>query len=137
VIDDVAPVPGHGLGGPGIALQGHADGIDRQRHLPLGEDAHQPPEADPRAVLVGRLDAEVARAAARGGEEEIGQARLRRVVVVQDRALAALLVVEHEVHGEARATRPARVGRAIGVADEIAGIARRDHPRGPGGRGRA
>ena len=43
-------------------------------------------------------------------------------IAVQDVVLAALLVVEHELHGDPRAARPFRVGRIAAVADEVAGI---------------
>ena len=62
VINDVAALTRHRLGGMRVALERHADGIDRRDHLPLGEDAHETPEADTTAVLVGRLHIKIARA---------------------------------------------------------------------------
>ena len=41
---------------------------------------------------------------------------------MQDVALAALLVVDDELNGDAGAARPARVRRVAAVADEIARI---------------
>jgi hypothetical protein len=55
VIDDVAALTRHCLGGLRVALERHADGIDRRDYLPLGEDAHKTPEADTTTVFVGRL----------------------------------------------------------------------------------
>ena len=48
-------------------------------------------------------------------------------VALERRPLAALLVVEDEAERDARATGPARVGRLLPVADEVA----RGHPTSP------
>src|SRR6201993_2564429 len=53
VIDDVAALTRHRLGGLRVALERHADGIDRRDHLPLDEDAHETPEADTTAIFYG------------------------------------------------------------------------------------
>src|SRR5271168_3295572 len=78
VIDDVAALTRHRLGGLRVALERHADGIDRRDHLPLGEDVHETPEADTTAVFVGRLHIKIARALEWGRYEKVGQARLGR-----------------------------------------------------------
>ena len=93
------------------------------RHLPLGEDAHETPEADTTAVFVGRFHVEIARALEWGRHEKVAQACLGDLVAVQHAALATLLIVDDEIEGEARPTRPIRVRRLLGVADEIARIA--------------
>src|SRR5438309_147984 len=62
VIDNVAALTRHRLGGLRVALERRADGIDRGYHLPLGEDAHETPEADTTPVFVGRLHIKIARA---------------------------------------------------------------------------
>ena len=62
VIDDIAALTRHRLGDLRVALERHGDGINRRDQLPLGEDAHEPPEADTTAVFVGRLYIEIARA---------------------------------------------------------------------------
>src|SRR5436305_15275690 len=41
---------------------------------------------------------------------------------MQDVALAAFLIIEHELHGDARAAGPARIGRIAAVADEVAWV---------------
>jgi hypothetical protein len=92
-------------------------------HLPLGEDAHETPEADTTAVFVGRLHIKIARALQWGRHEKVGQARFGDLVAVQHAALATLLIVEDEIDGEARPTGPTRVRRLVGIADEIARIA--------------
>jgi len=43
---------------------------------------------------------------------------------MQDIALSTFLVIQHELHGDARAARPARVGRIAAVTGEIARIFR-------------
>jgi hypothetical protein len=82
VIDDIAALTGHGLGGLRVALERHADGIDRRDHLPLGEDAHETPEAYTTAVFVGRLHVKIAYALQWGRHEKVGQARFGDLVVV-------------------------------------------------------
>src|SRR5215469_5153646 len=123
VIDDVAALTRHRLGGLRVTLERHADGIDRRDHLSLGENAHQTPETDTTTVFVGRLHIEIARALKWGRHEKVGQARLGDLVAVQHAALATLLIVDDEIEGEARATGPTRVRRLVGIADEIARIA--------------
>src|SRR6516162_891495 len=123
VIDDVAALTRHRLGGLRVTLERHADGIDRRDHLSLGEDAHQTPETDTTTVFVGRLHIEIARALECGRHEKVGQARLGDVVAVQHAALATLLIVDDEIEGKARPTGPTRVRRLVGIADEIARIA--------------
>jgi len=49
---------------------------------------------------------------------------LGRLVAVQHRVLGAFLVVEDELHGDPRASRPARVRRVLAVAGEVARIVR-------------
>src|SRR6201987_4217736 len=123
MIDDVAALTRHRLGGLRVALERHADGIDRRDHLPLGEDASETPEADTTAVFVRRLHIKIARALEWGRHEKVGQARLGDLVAVQHAALATLLIIDDEIEGEARPTGPMRVRRLVGIADEIAGIA--------------
>ena len=41
---------------------------------------------------------------------------------MEDVVLAALLVVDHELHADPRSVRPARMRRVAAVADEVAGI---------------
>ncbi len=123
VIDDVAALTRHRLGGLRVALERHADGIDRRDHLPFGEDAHETPEADTTAVFVGQLHIKIARALEWGGYEKVGQARLGDLVAVQHAALATLLIVDDEIDGEARPAGPTRVQRLAGIADGIARIA--------------
>jgi hypothetical protein len=43
----------------------------------------------------------------------------------EDAVLAALLVVQHDLHGDRRAARPTRIGRVAAVADHVARVAGR------------
>ena len=109
-------------GGLGVALQGHADGVDRGRIARgAARIAHDFPRADPTAVLEDRFDIEVARIA-QGLAAEVGQHRFRVRIAVKYAGLAAFLVVQHQRHRDARLVRPAGVRRTAAVADEIARI---------------
>ena len=110
-----------------VARERHRDAEDRQRHPALAEEPQDPPHAGARAVLVQRLHRHVPR---RKGlrADDLGQESLRRGIAVQHAVLGAFLVVEDELHGDARAARPARVRRRRAVAREVArvvGIERR------------
>jgi hypothetical protein len=61
------------------------------------------------------------------GADDLGQERLGGHVAMQDVVLAALLVVQHDLHGDLRAARPARVGRGRAVAGHVAGVAGHIH----------
>ena len=89
-----------------IARHRGRDRIDGDRNRALGEQPTQPPEAGARAVFVDRLHVHVAHARPGRGADDLRQERLRGGVAVQDVVLAALLVVDDELHGDARA-RPA------------------------------
>jgi hypothetical protein len=88
VINDVAALTRHRLGGMRVALERHADGIDRRDHLPLGKDAHETPEADTTAVLVGRLHIKIARALEWDRHEKVGQPRFGDLVEIKYYVLA-------------------------------------------------
>ncbi|MNL64748.1 hypothetical protein D3C87_1889940 [compost metagenome] len=44
---------------------------------------------------------------------------------MQHAVFAAFFVIQHELHGDARAPGPLRVGRVAAIADEVAGIRKR------------
>src|SRR3712207_8646509 len=52
---------------------------------------------------------------------------------MKDRVLAALLVIEHELYGDAGAARPIGIGRVPAIADHVARISVR-HASPPAGR---
>ena len=78
--------------------------------IPRGERPPQPPEAGARAVLEHRFHVHVALAAPGLRAEHVGEKRLRGRVAMQDRVLAALLEIHHELQGDAGPARPARIG---------------------------
>src|SRR5262249_56803155 len=59
--------------------------------------------------------------------QHVRQERFRRAVAMQDVVLAALLEIHHELHRDARAVRPVRIGRVAAVAMEIPRIKRVRH----------
>src|SRR3546814_4209796 len=87
-----------------------------------GEQAVEPPEAGMAAVLVDLVHVHVALARPGLRAEDLRKVGLRGGVAVQDVVLAALLVVDDELDGDAGAARPLRIGRRLAVADEIARI---------------
>ena len=111
----------------GVARERHGDAEDRHRHLALGEEAMEAPEADTAAELVHRFDRQRAFAEAGLGEAELGQQRLRAGIAVEDAVLGALLVVDDELQGDPRIAGPAGVRPAPPVADHVAGIGALGH----------
>ncbi len=92
---DFEPAAGERGGDLGVALQCHADRVDRGRSARIREHAQDFPGADPTAVLEDRFDVEVARAP-QGLGSEIGQHRFRVRIAVEDAGLATFLVVQHQ-----------------------------------------
>jgi len=86
----------------GVARERTRDGEHRERQPALGERAHNAPHTHARAVLVDALHAHVARGVA-FGVEHFREELLRARVAVQHAVFTAFLVVEHELHGDARA----------------------------------
>src|SRR3712207_2158621 len=119
---DLMPRFGEGAAGGGIELQGAACGVDRERQAALREEAQDAPDARARAVVELRFGDEVALADARLPARDLVQVGLAVRIAVQHAALGALLVVQHEGEGEARATGPARVRRVRPVAEEVADV---------------
>jgi hypothetical protein len=64
----------------------------------------------------------VAHAFERRRADDLGKEGFGSLVAVQNGALAALLIVEHELQGEARAARPLRLGRLPPIADQVTRI---------------
>ena len=131
VARDLVPVAQERVDDGRMPQHRHPDAEDRERNAALAEQPQESPDAGPRAVLVERLHAHVAHPE-RLGADDLRQERLRRLVAVQHRVLAALLVVEDELDGDAGAAGPACVRRVLAVAGEVArvgGIERRDRHR--------
>src|SRR5262249_37915010 len=108
-----------GPGRLGMSFERHRDREHADLDLTLREDAHQSPEADAAAVLVHRFDLHVAHALERRHAWHFLQERFGLLVAVQDRALAALLVVHDDLHREAGPPGPLRIRRMLAVADEV------------------
>ena len=106
----------------GVALERHADGVDRERQAALLEQPQDPPEAGAGAVFVDRLDVQIALANERRLAGDLVQIGLRRRVTVEHAGFAALLVVEHDAERQPGAVRPVGVRRMAAVADQIARI---------------
>ena len=116
VADDLVAGFDDGGRGLGMALERHGDGEDADLETAFGEHAHEPPEARATAVLVHRLDLEVAHAGENGHADDLLEKRLGLGVAVQDRALTALLVVHDDLERQAGAARPLRIGRSLAIA---------------------
>src|SRR5262249_14718642 len=65
------------------------------------------------------------------GADDLRQERLGGGVAMEDTVLAALLVVDDELHGEARIAGPARMRRPAAIADHVPGIGRRHRQQSP------
>src|SRR3954447_2218674 len=121
VAEEVVPALAHPLGDRRVELQRGGDGRHGDGDLERVVDPRQAPDPRPRAVLVVRLRAEVARRRLGPGVGVLAPAVVA-IVAVEDVVLGALLVDEHEVDDDARAVGPAELGRQrAAVADEIAG----------------
>ena len=107
-----------------VARERAGDAEHRRLQVAAGEQPPEAPEPCTRAVFIHRLDVHVTLTRPRYRAKHVGQECFRCGVAMQDVALAAFLVVDHELHGDTRATRPARIGRVAAVTDEIARVAR-------------
>src|SRR5580658_1931177 len=121
VTGDLEAAVGDRSGGAGIALERHTHRIDGGLHPALAQNSHDLPEAYAAAVFEIRLDIEIA-SVGQWLAADVGQHRFGVRIAVQYTALAPLLVVEHEGHGDSRLERPAHDRRAGTVTDEIARI---------------
>jgi len=109
-----------GLGDRRVAGQCHGDGENGDRDVMAAEQLEQAPDPDTAAVFVDRLHAHVTRARPRLGAYDLGQESLRRGVAMEDIVFAAFLIVDHELDGQSRTTRPVRVWRVGTITDQIA-----------------
>lgn len=101
----------HGADHVRMALGGHGDGEDGQRNVEFLEQLEDPPDAGAAAILVQRFHAHVALALQGLGGDHFRKEGFRLLVAVQDIALAAFFVIEHERQGDAGIARPVRVRR--------------------------
>ena len=105
-----------------IARHGGCDRVDGHRNRALGEHAVQSPEPGARAVFVERLHVHVTHARPRRRADDFRQESFGRRVAVQDVVLAALLVIDDELHGDARPVWPVGERGVTPVADHVARI---------------
>ena len=111
-------------GGNGLRVAGHGTrhAIDGQRHAAAREHPPQPPEAGACAVFVDRFHVEVALPGPGLRADDLRQQAFGRRIAVENRALPAFLVIQDELHGDARIARPARIRRRAPIAYEVARI---------------
>jgi hypothetical protein len=126
VVDPSQPVRGNLPAGllhrrdlVGRARQRCGDAVAGDRHLGLGEQAQQSPEAGARAIFVDRFHVPVALARPGRGADDLGQEGLRSLVAVQDAIFAAFLIIDDELHCDMRPARPFRIGRIGAVAAHV------------------
>src|SRR5262249_33848930 len=102
------------------ALESQRAAVNGHRQLALGEQAHDPPEADTAAVLEQALACEVAARHGLAHAVRLGQPDVGMAFAVLHRGLGSFLVVQYEVDGDPRAVRPFWIGRVGAVADKVA-----------------
>ncbi len=112
----------HGSDRLGMTRHGGRDRIDGDRHPAADEHAMEPPEAGARAIFVDRFHVHVPLAGPSLRTDNLGEERLGGRIAMQDAVLPALLVIDHELDGDARAARPIGVGRLAAIADKITWI---------------
>jgi len=98
---------------------GQPDQVDGGGQAACGEGAEQSPVADPAAVFVGRFHVQVARPTP-PRDHQVGDPHFGALIPVENAHLGALLVVDAEIHRDAGAAGPLRVGRIGAVAGKIA-----------------
>jgi hypothetical protein len=130
VFDPLQPVAGDlpaglGHGGDlfGVPSERGGDAVDRGGDPLFGEEPVQAPEACARAVFVHRLHVPVALPGPGLGTDDLGQEGLGGGIAVKQAVLAAFLVVDHELDGDAGASGPGSVGRMCPVSGQVAGVA--------------
>ncbi|MCY1299006.1 hypothetical protein D9M70_485200 [compost metagenome] len=112
----------HGRNRFRIARHGERHAVDRQRNVTAREHAPQPPETGACAIFVDRFHVEITLSLPGLRADDLGQQTFGRRVAIENAALAALLVVQHELHGNARIARPVCLRRIAAVANEVARI---------------
>ena len=112
----------HGGNGFRVARHGKRHAINGDGHVAAGEGAPQAPEAGAGAIFIDGFHIEVALALPGLRADNLGQQTFGRRIAVENAAFAAFLIVDHELHGDVRPSRPARIWRVAPITDEIARI---------------
>ena len=118
----------HGGDLGGGAGEGGGDAVDGDGEVAGDEEVAEAPEAGAGAVFVDRFHVPVALAGPGLGAGDLGEEALGGGVAVEDRVLAALLVVEDEADGDLGAAGPVGGGRVAAVALHVPRIAHRCPP---------
>ncbi len=104
-----------------VTLHGHCHAKHGQRQASTLELAQDAPHARARTVFIDGFHAHVTGLVG-GRANDLGQELLGRLVTVQYTVLAALFVIQHELDGNARTSRPVGKRYMSAVADKVAGI---------------
>ena len=105
-----------------IARHRRRHGVDGDGNGAVVEQAMQPPEAGAGAIFVDQFHVHVPLAWPGRSADDLGQEGFRSGIAVQDVVLAALLVIDNELHGDARLVRPVGERGRAPVADHVARI---------------
>ena len=105
-----------------VALQGHRNSENRYRHLPVREQSMQAPKAGTGSIFVDGFHVHVPLAGIGARTHDFREKRFGRVVSVQHTALGALLVVDDELHSDARAGRPCNLRWICTVTGQVSRI---------------
>ena len=119
----------HGLG---VALERPGDAEHGERQAAPLEGAQYAPESGARAVLEQRFHAHVAHRECRRADD-LRQEGLGAGIAVEYAILGAFLVIQHELHRDPSAVRPARMRGLRAIAAEVAGIGHAEGLRGDSG----
>ena len=111
---------GEGARELGVELQRLADGKGGQRQAAHAEQFQDAPHAGARAVFIHPLDAQVALSRACGATGQLMQPGLGLGIAIEKARLRPFLDVEYELHRDTGLTRPARMGWATTVTDQVA-----------------
>ena len=103
-------------------LQGGGHAINRERNLAAREHAPQPPEAGPRPIFINRFHVPVALPGPGNRTNGFRQESLRGRITMQNIVLAALFVVQYELHGYTRSVRPFRIRNGPAITLKITRI---------------
>src|SRR4029079_304922 len=119
---NIPPRFAHGCRCFRIAFKRAGDGKNRARDVSPGKHPVQAPESGPAAVHEHAFGRQVA--AHDGGGRPFRKRRLGSRVTVRHGILAPFFVVDHEIDGDMRAIRPARIRRLATVTDEVSRASR-------------